>query len=137
MQIAGTRQAFAEMIKVRGIYKRLGVERSTVSTWKIYIREGKNISLDKMEEMLIKGGSTVVSDIQWQIPDPTFRENMIDFHDELEGMKDGDTLTVDYRPHVSEILVKNAIVRHLEKNNLTCKIDESNRPIVIYYFSKK
>lgn len=67
MEIEGTREAFAAMIQERGIYKRLGVERSTVGTWKIYLREGKNISLDKMEEMLIKGGAAVKQEKIWEV----------------------------------------------------------------------
>lgn len=67
MQIEGTRQAFEKLISERGVYKRLGVERSTVSTWKIYLREGKSISLDKMEEVLIKSGATVTQEKVWDI----------------------------------------------------------------------
>ena len=67
MQIEGTRQAFETMISERGVYKKLGVERSTVATWKIYLREGKSISLDKMEEMLIKAGAQVKQEKVWEI----------------------------------------------------------------------
>lgn len=67
INIEGTRSAFEAMISERGVYKKLGVERSTVSTWKIYLREGKSISLEKMEEMLIKGGATVVQDKVWKV----------------------------------------------------------------------
>jgi len=47
MQVEGTRMALETLINERGVYKRLRVERSTVATWKIYLREGKSISLDK------------------------------------------------------------------------------------------
>jgi len=67
MEITGTRAAFSKMISERGVYKKLGVERSTVSTWKIYLRQGKSISLDKMEEMLIKYGAVVKHEKVWEI----------------------------------------------------------------------
>jgi hypothetical protein len=70
MQVEGTRAAFQMMISERGIYKRLDVERSTVATWKIYLREGKSISLDKMEEMLIRSGATVALEKVWEIAEP-------------------------------------------------------------------
>lgn len=59
MEVKGTREAFFALIQERGIYKRLGVERNTVSGWKSYLKEDKRISLDKMEEILIKAGATV------------------------------------------------------------------------------
>lgn len=67
MDVTGTREAFTALINERGIYKRLGVSVSTVSTWKIYLREGKSISLDKMEEMLVKGGATIVQEKVWNV----------------------------------------------------------------------
>lgn len=66
-RIVGTRQAFEKMISERGVYKKLGVERSTVATWKIYLREGKSLSLDKMEEMLFKYGAVAVQEKIWQL----------------------------------------------------------------------
>ncbi|MBD0288517.1 MAG: hypothetical protein M3342_06025 [Bacteroidota bacterium] len=56
------------MIDNRGVYKKLGVSRSTVATWKIYLKEGKSLSLDKMEEMLDKYGATVVKEKVWELP---------------------------------------------------------------------
>ena len=67
MEVEGTQQAFAALINQRGIYKTLGVDRRTVAGWKIYLKEGKSISLDKMEEMLIKGGATVTQEKVWNI----------------------------------------------------------------------
>lgn len=67
MQVEGTRAAFEAMISKRGIFHKLGVSKSTVAGWKIYLREGKSISLDKMEEMLIKGGATVTQEKVWEI----------------------------------------------------------------------
>lgn len=67
MQIVGTREAFKQLINERGVYKRLGVKPPTVSTWKTYLKDGKNISIDKMEEMLLKAGATVVQEKVWNI----------------------------------------------------------------------
>jgi hypothetical protein len=72
MQVEGTKEAFAKMISERGVYKRLGVDVTTVSNWKIYLRQGKSISLDKMEEMLIRGGATVVQEKIWDIAEPSY-----------------------------------------------------------------
>ncbi len=66
MKIEGTRQAFEKMISQRGVYKKLGVERSTVANWKTYLREGKSISLDKMEEMLLKYGAIAEREKIWK-----------------------------------------------------------------------
>ncbi len=70
MQIEGTREAFAKMISERGVYKKLGVDVTTVSNWKIYLKQGKSISLDKMEEMLIKSGAVVAREKVWNIVEP-------------------------------------------------------------------
>ena len=70
MEIEGTRAAFEMLISERGIYKRLGVDVTTVSNWKIYLKQGKSISLDKMEEMLIRAGATVVQEKVWDIVKP-------------------------------------------------------------------
>jgi hypothetical protein len=69
MQIEGTKQAFEALIQERGVYKKLEVDRRTVAGWKIYLREGKSISLDKMEEMLIKAGAAVVQEKVWMLDD--------------------------------------------------------------------
>lgn len=67
MEVVGTRKAFETMISERGVYKKLGVDRSTVASWKIYLKQGKSISLDKMEEMLLRYGATVVQEKVWEI----------------------------------------------------------------------
>lgn len=67
MKITGTREAFAHMLQERGVYKKLGVARSTVSTWKIYLERGEKISLDKMEEMLLKYGASVDREKVWEV----------------------------------------------------------------------
>lgn len=64
-KITGTRKAFYRLISQRGIYKKLDVDRATVSNWKRYLSTGKTVSLDKMEEMLLKAGAKVVSEKVW------------------------------------------------------------------------
>ena len=66
-KVTGTRNAFAQMITERAVYKKLGVERSTVSGWKNYLRQGNSISVDKMEEMLVKGGAKLLREAEWDI----------------------------------------------------------------------
>lgn len=70
MEVKGTREAFFAMIQERGVYKKLGVDRSTVSGWKSYLKEGKSISLDKMEEMLVKSGAIVIQEKVWGVIKP-------------------------------------------------------------------
>ena len=77
MEIKGTREAFEALISERGIYKKLGVDRSTVAGWKIYLKDGKSISLDKMEEMLLKAGAVVVQEKVWEIGELTIKETTI------------------------------------------------------------
>jgi hypothetical protein len=64
MIVIGTEKAFLEMLNERGVYKRLGVDRSTVSNWK---KQRQKVSLDKMEEMLVKAGASVVNEKSWYI----------------------------------------------------------------------
>ena len=70
MEINGTKQAFLKMISKRGIYKELGVDRSTVSNWKRALN-GKitnySPSNNKMEEMLLIGGAKILSDKIWDV----------------------------------------------------------------------
>jgi transposase len=67
MKITGTKEAFLVMLEVKGISKELGVSKATVSNWKRYIKEGKVVSLDKMEEMLQKYGAKVEVEKVWEI----------------------------------------------------------------------
>lgn len=68
-QVTGTREAFAAMLEIRGIYKSLGVDRSTVSGWRTAMRNGTGISTDKMQEMLLKYGASIARQIVWKIPE--------------------------------------------------------------------
>lgn len=56
------------MIARRGVYKQLGVDRSTVSNWRSLLKTD-GITLDKMEEMLLKYGARVLHEKEWQLPD--------------------------------------------------------------------
>lgn len=67
MEVKGTKEAFVQMLSERGVYKKLGVDRSTVANWKTYLKEGRSISLDKMEEMLLKYGASVVQEKVWKV----------------------------------------------------------------------
>ncbi len=70
MEVAGTRNAFLQLLSQRGIYKLLEVSRSTVSNWKRALagQDDKYMpSLDKMEEMLLKAGAKVVQEKVWKI----------------------------------------------------------------------
>ena len=70
MTIESTPRAFIALISERGIYKKLGVDRSTVSNWKRAIvgQDPRNMpSLDKMEEMLKRYGAKVINEKVWQI----------------------------------------------------------------------
>ena len=64
MDVVGTKAAFLAMLKERGVYKKLGVDRSTVSNWK---RKPESVTLDKMEEMLLRYGATVVQEKIWRV----------------------------------------------------------------------
>ena len=70
MNIESTRQAFITLIRERGVYKKLGVDRSTVSNWKRALAglDHRNLpSLDKMEEMLNRYGAKVINEKVWQV----------------------------------------------------------------------
>jgi hypothetical protein len=69
MEIEGTKQAFETMLQERGIYRKLGVDTSTVANWKTYLKKGQSISLDKMEEMLLKAGATIAQEKIWNVSD--------------------------------------------------------------------
>lgn len=67
MVITGRKEAFLKMLSERGVYKKLGVDRVTVSSWKIRIAKGQTVSDDKMKEMLLKYGATLEHDEVWKI----------------------------------------------------------------------
>lgn len=67
MEIVGTREAFKRLLEVPALYKYLDVDTSTVANWKRYLRDGKLISTDKMEEMLLKYGAKIKQEKVWEI----------------------------------------------------------------------
>jgi hypothetical protein len=71
MKISGTKEAFIQVLSERGVYRKLGVERSTTSNWKRALegKDEKNMpTLDKMEEMLAQYGAVVLSEKIWKLP---------------------------------------------------------------------
>lgn len=68
MEIVGTREAFLQLLSKRGIYKQLGVDRSTVSNWK---SGNQGLTIDKMEKVLLQSGASVLVEKTWDVPIPT------------------------------------------------------------------
>lgn len=68
MKITGTKEAFAAILRERGVYRKLGVDRSTVANYRAYLRDGKWVSMDKMEEMLHRYGAFVAREKVWEVP---------------------------------------------------------------------
>ena len=70
-RISGTQDAFYELIMIRGSYKALNVERSTIHTWKKLIHEQQRWPSDKtMRKLLLTAGAKIVKEeIVWSIPD--------------------------------------------------------------------
>lgn len=66
MVIIGTKEAFSKMINERGVHKKLGIEKGKVNNYRQYLKAGK-LSLDKMEEMLLKYGATIVNEKSWEL----------------------------------------------------------------------
>lgn len=140
MEVEGRRRAFELMIQERGIYRKLGVERSTVSGWKKYLKEGKSISEDKMKEMLMNYNAIMIRSEVWYIDldsDYLFTDNMIDFYDELQKLVVGDQIEVDYSTNMSEIMVNRYLNVHCIKLKTIILRDDSRLPIVTYTFEKK
>lgn len=70
MKITGTREAFKAMLETPALSNILGVSRGTVANWKRSmegIGEQNPPTLDKMEEMLLKYGATVVKEKVWNV----------------------------------------------------------------------
>jgi len=67
--ITGTKEAFLKMLSERGVYKKLDVNRTTVSNWKRALSgEGRYIpTIDKMEEMLLKYGAKIEQEKVWSL----------------------------------------------------------------------
>lgn len=67
MEIAEIREAFVQKLSQRAVYKKLNVGRSTVASGNHGISEGHSISLDKMEESLLKYNTEIVQDKVWSV----------------------------------------------------------------------
>lgn len=67
MVVSGRKEAFLKMLSERGVYKKLGVDRVTVSTWKIRLAKGETVSEEKMKEMLFRYGATLEREEAWKI----------------------------------------------------------------------
>lgn len=62
-----TKEAFAQLIAKRGVYKELGVPSGTVKSWRNRLNAGE-LSEEMMEEILKKAGWEVKKVIQWFAP---------------------------------------------------------------------
>jgi hypothetical protein len=139
MEITGTREAFTALIQERGIYKRLGVKPPTVSTWKQYLREGKLLSLDKMEEILLKAGASVVSEKVWEVEvdrSAEYAMKMKPYFDAINSAYIDDTVSVDYNLAENETAIDNELNKRAGRLHCRVARDDSKRPIVKYKFVK-
>lgn len=69
-KITGTKEAFLQMLLVRGVYKKLEISRSAVAMWKAAIvanDDKKTPTLDTMEKMLFRYGATVEKEKVWNV----------------------------------------------------------------------
>lgn len=64
MEITGTREAFIALVKQPGFAGRSGIDKALVSLWS----SGKRVpTLDKMEEVLLSQGASVVQEKIWEV----------------------------------------------------------------------
>lgn len=70
-QIEGTQVAFLKLITQKNFASKFGYNRGTVSNWKRYLEgRAKNIiTIDKMEEILLKHGAVKYQKECWQLTD--------------------------------------------------------------------
>ncbi len=62
-----TQEAFEKMISERGIHNQLGLDSGTVRFYRNQIKEqGKYPSIDKMMELLEKGGFKLLTEMAWE-----------------------------------------------------------------------
>lgn len=136
MQIVGTREAFMTLINTRGIYKILGVERSTVAGWKNRTRNGEGITLDKMKEILARAGITYQNELVWHFTSGMIKVkiSMFDIHQQVAKAEIGTEITIDYSEGASEILINNALNRTAIRLGCLVYRDDKKRPIVKYDF---
>lgn len=67
-----TTEAFAQMIQLRGIHNDLGVEGGSTRFWRKRVNDNPDnpakwgISIDKMEELLLRTGHSIVQEKLWK-----------------------------------------------------------------------
>lgn len=137
MQVTGTKEAFTAMLLERGVYKRLGVDTSTVSNWKKYLEQGNSISLDKMEEMLIKAGATVAQEKVWKMPTESdfIYTDEADFIQAVKFIRPGKNISVNLE-EVDENKIFAAIRDRASKIKCEINEDESSPSVMTYKFTK-
>lgn len=80
MKIQGTKEAFLRMLGERGVYKKIGVSRSTANNWKRALigDDPNNIpTVNRMEDALNQYGAVVISEKIWKLPDSKSNFTMI------------------------------------------------------------
>jgi len=136
MEITGTREAFRALINIRGIYKIIGVDRSTVAGWKTRLTNEEGLTSDKMEEVLSKAGLTYKDEPVWQFPEGmlNFKIAMFDFHRQVAQAEIGTEITVDYLEGALETIVNNSLNRAAIRLGCIVYRDDTKRPTVHYSF---
>lgn len=64
-----TKQAFAKMITIPSIWKVLNIPSARVLYFRSRIKHNLPIETDKMEELLLKAGYSVLQEKIWKGPD--------------------------------------------------------------------
>lgn len=137
MQVDGTKQAFNTLINQRGIYKQLGVDRRTVAGWKLYLKKGKSLSTDKMEEVLFRGGASVIHDKTWYLDTICYdglEYRMADFYEELDNINIGDTVEADISDNMDFTLITNAVYKTANRLGSKILFDGDDRPVYRFTF---
>ena len=68
MKITGTKEAFAYMVTAKNIHLKLGVSKSSVSKYRLYLKMGVNLSEKKMAEMLGRSGARLIKSVTvWEV----------------------------------------------------------------------
>jgi hypothetical protein len=62
-----TKEAFAALCNNKEKCQTIGLNDSTRRSYLTYVKTGKNLSTDKMEELLIKSGAKVKQEKLWKL----------------------------------------------------------------------
>lgn len=62
-----SRQALSELINKRGVSNELGINESTLRTYRKRLKEDK-MPQEKMDEILLNAGYTVAQEKLWKLP---------------------------------------------------------------------